>query len=121
PWTDLQGDDLEPGAALRWVRLMNDAASHEVGGSDGFRLLAMLPGNGEEAAAELERCMGLPGFVGGALPTQFAGTDLDVAGLDDLFAGAVALDVPLLLHPGRVMAADRMSEYFLNNICGYPF
>jgi aminocarboxymuconate-semialdehyde decarboxylase len=121
PWTELTGDDLDRSTAAEWIGLLNDAGHDEVGDDPGFRLLAALPGDPHDAVAELDRCLSKPGFVGGALPTQFLGTDLDTAGLDDLFALAEQQGVPLFVHPGRVMEPARMSPYFLSNVCGYPF
>jgi aminocarboxymuconate-semialdehyde decarboxylase len=121
PWTDLIGDDLRRTDAIRWTSLLNDCAAAAVGANSRFRLLAALPPGGRDSAQELERCVQELGFVGGTLPTQFAGIDLDDAHLEDLYSVAESLDVPLFIHPGRVLEPRRMGLYFLSNICGYPF
>ena len=121
PWTELIGDDLDAANGLEWARHLNDRAAEAVGQHPMFRLMAALPARGEDAAVELARCVGDLGFVGGTLPTQLAGIDLDDCHLDDLFSVAERLTVPLFIHPGRVLEPDRMSQFFLSNICGYPF
>jgi aminocarboxymuconate-semialdehyde decarboxylase len=121
PWTELIGDDLRRTEAIRWTSLLNDCAAEAVGANPQFRLLAALPPAGGDAARELERCVEKLRFVGGALPTQYAGVDLDDSHLEDLFSAAASLDVPLFIHPGRVLDPARLSQYFLSNICGYPF
>ena len=122
PWMDITGDDLEGGDAAEWCRLSNDAVAEDIKGSDSFRAFASLPvSSGEAAAAELERAVTELGFVGGAVPTQVDGVDLDRAGLDPLFEAAEALQVPIFLHPFRVMAPSRMDIHFLSNVCGNPF
>lgn len=122
PWMDVGGDDLETTAATAWCRTYNDMTADDLSGASEFRAMALLPVvSGAAAAGELARSVGELGFVGGAVPTQVAGTDLDVAGLDPLFEAAQDLDVPLFVHPFRVMARERMSEHFLFNVCGNPF
>ncbi len=60
---------------------------------------AQLPMQDLSAAGdELERAVGELGLLGGYVGTEF-GTDLDAPELDAFYARAVALDVPLFLHP----------------------
>ena len=101
---------------------MNDATARDLERRTGFRALAALPvTDGVLAAGELRRCVEQLGFVGGALPTQIGGTDLDVAGLEPLWEAAESLGVLLFIHPYRVMGGDRMKVHFLGNVCGNPF
>lgn len=121
PWLDVAGDDLKGPQSARWARLYNDGMAQEIAGDPAFPLFATLPvANGPDAAAELARTVEL-GFAGGTLPTQVDGQNLDDAGLEHLFETAQGLNVPLFLHPYRVMGADRMNKDFLTNICGNPF
>lgn len=122
PWMDITGDDLEGRAADVWCRMSNDLVAQDLGDDPSFRAFASLPvSSGPLAANELERSVTELGFVGGALPTQVDGVDLDTAGLEPLFEAAEALDVPLFVHPFRVMARPRMDVHFLANVCGNPF
>lgn len=122
PWMDALGDSLRSDLEVNWVRLMNDFTAETVQESSGFGAFAGLPvSSGEEAAKELRRGVDELGFAGGVLPTLVQKGDLDVAGLDPLFDEAVSLDVPLFIHPFRVMARDRLNDRFLWNICGNPY
>lgn len=122
PWLDVIGDDLPPADASDWARLMNDAVAADIGADRSFVAFALLPvASGKAAATELARSVEQLGFVGGALPTQVDGRNLEDAGLDDLFEAAQSLDVPLFLHPFRVLGAERMGADFLTNVCGNPF
>lgn len=122
PWMDIAGDDLIGRQGIAWTRLLNDGVAAEIDGDDGFLAFAALPvDDGDSAAAELERCVGQLGFVGAALPTQVAGKNLPEAGLDNLFDAAESLDVPLFIHPFKVLGFDRLSQDFMTNICGNPF
>ena len=122
PWMDVAGDDLAGPAARTWCRAMNDAVAGDIDGRPGFRALAALPvTDGGLAADELRRCVERLGFVGGAIPTQVGGKDLDVAGLEPLWEAAESLGVLLFIHPHRVMGGDRVKVHFLGNVCGNPF
>jgi aminocarboxymuconate-semialdehyde decarboxylase len=122
PWMDIAGDDLEPAQASEWCRLQNDTVADDLNARPRFSALAALPVvSGEDAAAELVRAVRELGFVGGAVPTQVKGLDLDESGLDPLFESAVKLGAPLFVHPYRVMAGNRMDKHFLSNVCGNPF
>ncbi|WP_420614394.1 amidohydrolase family protein [Candidatus Spongiisocius sp.] len=122
PWMDITGDDLSPAAATAWCRTMNDSCARDIGNEPRFGALAALPMvDGRAAAAELGRCVSEMGFVGGAIPTQVAGVDLDEAGLEPLWEAASGLGMVLFMHPFRVMGGSRMRAHFLNNVCGNPF
>jgi aminocarboxymuconate-semialdehyde decarboxylase len=122
PWLDCIGDHLQPDEALGWCRAMNDTVAADIDGNSGFIGMAALPiVDGERSAAELRRCVEELGFVGGAIPTQVRGVNLDEVMLEPLYRTACELDVVLFVHPHRVLGADRMSKDFLNNICGNPF
>ena len=122
PWMDVTGDDLGKGAAEAWCRACNDGCAEIIESHPRFRALAALPMvDGKAAADELAVSMGRPGFVGAAIPTQVAGTDLDVAGLEPLWEAAESLEALLFVHPYRVMGGERMKVHFLGNVCGNPF
>ncbi|MDZ7677758.1 MAG: amidohydrolase family protein [Acidimicrobiales bacterium] len=122
PWLDVAGDDLEGDDAVRWTAAMNDATAADIEGNVGFGAFAALPVvDGGAAAAELRRTVTELGFLGGSIPTQVGGRNLDDAGLDPLFAAATELRVPLFIHPHRVLGAERLSKDFLTNVCGNPF
>jgi aminocarboxymuconate-semialdehyde decarboxylase len=87
---------------------------------DRFLPLASLPlQEGAAAARELERACGELGLNGAALCTHVNGVDLDMAGLDPVFAVAQRLDVPLFLHPQNSGDLRRLQHYHLWNLIGF--
>lgn len=122
PWMDVAGDDLKGDQATAWASLLNDGVASDIAGRPMFLAFATLPvSDGEAAARELRRCADELGFVGGALPTQVGGLNLSEAGLEPLFEAAEAMELPLFLHPFRVLGAPRLQKDFMTNICGNPF
>ena len=87
--------------AIRFCRIHNDALASIVHAHPG-RLagLAALPLQAPAAAAaELRRAVGELGLAGAGFGTD-APHALDDAAMDQLYAEAVRLDVPLFIHPG---------------------
>ena len=74
------------------------------------------------ATKELERCVKKLGLRGVEIGTNVNGIDLadPRLGLDRFFAKAQELDVMLFLHPMGFTHADRMTDYYFNNIIGNP-
>lgn len=123
PWMDIVGVDLPSVRQAEWCRVYNDTVAADLEDTPQLRALAALPASdGETAVKELKRAIDDLGFVGGAIPSQVGdGVDLDRAGLDPLFEAAESMDVPLFVHPFKVMAKERMDQHFLFNVCGNPF
>lgn len=122
PWLDIIGEGLDAPAAAVWARVQNDLLADAVADQPKLAALAALPlASADDAAGELQRAVETHGFVGGVIPTQIDGRDLDQVGLDPLFEAAVALDLPLFVHPLKVMGAERMKRFFFWNVCGNPF
>lgn len=74
------------------------------------------------ATKELERCVNKLGMRGVEICTNVNGVDLadKRLGLDRFFAKAEELDVVIFLHPMGFTHADRMTDYYFNNIIGNP-
>jgi aminocarboxymuconate-semialdehyde decarboxylase len=120
PWSDLIRDDLSNAEGVALCRLMNDAMAADVSGNAQYLAMAALPiGEPASAASELERALSL-GFVGGMIPTQVRGMNLDEWGVDPLLEASESLGAPIFIHPARVLGEDRLRKYFLRNLCGYP-
>lgn len=90
---------VAPREAIAFCRRHNDALARLVGAHAGRLLgLAALPMQDVSAALdELDRARAL-GLLAGYVGTDF-GVPLDAPELDRFYAGCVARDVPLLLHP----------------------
>ena len=89
---------------------------------DRFAGWAYLPmADAQAAAGELRRAVKDLRLVGGYLPSNVRGRYLDCADFAPVFAAAVELDVPLLVHPSNPPARERIAEYELAVVAGYLF
>lgn len=106
------------GAAV--AREVNDElAELSRGEPERLAALAVLPMQAPtEAAAELERAVGL-GLRGAMIYSNIAGEPIDPAGLTDLLDAAVALDVPLTIHPTYPLSAPTLDAYALIPTLGF--
>jgi len=102
---------------------INDAASAaHVAHPDRFVGCAMLPmQDTARALAELERAAKLPGIKGVYMGTNVGGRELSDPAFFPVFERAAALRLPVLLHPIRVIGAERLAPFYLNNLLGNPF
>jgi len=73
------------------------------------------------AARELEYGIRQCGAVGGVIAASIDGTNLGEAPLDDFWAAAVELDVPLFIHPTQPVPLPRTRNYGLNQIVQYTY
>src|SRR5207248_11594524 len=79
------------------------------------------------AVAELERCVEQHGFVGGVMrPNRIAGRTVDDEAFEPLWAGAAALDVPIVLHEAYfggidTVGEDRQRTYAGAHVISHPF
>ena len=101
----------------------NDAASAaHVAHPARFVACAMLPmQDTARALAELERAAGLPGVCGVYMGTNVGGRELSDPAFFPVFERAAALRLPVLLHPLRVIGAERLAPFYLSNFLGNPF
>jgi uncharacterized protein len=108
------GPDLVPGAdGIAMAREMNDHLAEAVARHpDRFAGFAVLPLQTPEAcAAELRRCVKQLGFLGALINGTTDGRFLDHPSYDGLLAEAVALDVPIYIHPHIPPAPVREAYY----------
>jgi len=121
-WTDIFGYALPAQKGDAWHRLLNDllaelCAAHV----KSFSWLASGPlPDAALAARELARAV-KAGAVGGVLATNVEGTNLGELPLDEYWAAAVALDVPVFLHPAQPAPLARSAKFALNQIVQYTF
>ena len=114
----------EPAFGLELAKKINDdiagiAASHP----KRFVGLGSVPlQNAELATSELVRCVKELDLRGVEIGTNVNGVDLADRhlGLDKFFAKAEELGVLVFLHPMGFTHADRMTDYYFNNIIGNP-
>ncbi len=108
------GPDLVPGAdGIAIARELNDYLADVVARRpDRFAGFAALPMQSPEACAgELERCVKQLHFPGAMIHGTTEGRFLDHPSYDGLLAAAVALDVPIYIHPHLAPAPVREAYY----------
>jgi aminocarboxymuconate-semialdehyde decarboxylase len=122
-WLDIVGDGLDRERGAAWHRLLNDSlADFAQQHPARFSMLASghLP-DAADAARELERAVTQLGAVGAVAPTNVGGVNLGELPLDEYWAAAVALGVPVFLHPTQPTPAPRTGRFALNQIAQYTF
>ena len=109
--------------ASRLSAAFNDAASAaHVAHPDRFVGCATLPmQDPARALAELQRAANLPGIKGVYMGTNIGGHELSDPMFFPVFELAAALRLPVLLHPLRVVGAERLTPFYLGNLLGNPF
>jgi aminocarboxymuconate-semialdehyde decarboxylase len=107
----------------RLAASFNDAASAaHVAHPDRFVVCAMLPmQDTARALDELERAASLPGVRGVYMGTNIGGRELSDPGFFPVFERAAASELPVLLHPLRVIGGERLAPFYLSNFLGNPF
>lgn len=116
---------LEPGETAEVCRVLNEAASRMASESGGrIAAMAAVPLNDPGAAAEeLRRAHSELGAVGAEIGASVEAEQLDSEGLDDFFAVAAELGMPLMVHPyvSMIAAPDpATSGFHLGNVIGNP-
>jgi aminocarboxymuconate-semialdehyde decarboxylase len=122
-WADLFGYGLPAAAGARWHRLLNDSLC-EVVRQHPQRLSALVSvplQDAQRAARELEYGIRQGGAVGGVIAANIEGTNLGEAPLDEFWAAATELDVPLFVHPTQPVAAPRTRQYGMQQVIQYVY
>lgn len=86
-----------------------------------FGLCVLPTQNIRAALAELDRCVRQLGMKGWLLYTNLAGKFPDEQEFRPLFARAVELDVPVLLHPAKPITTDFVKAYEMTSTLGNMF
>jgi aminocarboxymuconate-semialdehyde decarboxylase len=116
------GYHLEPALATTFAQIQNEEITGLVRSyPDRFVGLATLPmQDPNSAAAELRRAVKELGLRGAEIGTNVAGRNLDSPELEPVWAAVEELGAFLFVHPDRVAAAERLSDYYLTNLLGNP-
>ena len=103
---------MEPEISIPLCRKLNDESAEKAAQYPGrFYFFAHLPlGDGQEAAAELERCVKELGFVGAMITGHYHDLPYDDELYYPIFEKAQELDVPIYLHPGFV--SNTITDYY---------
>jgi aminocarboxymuconate-semialdehyde decarboxylase len=122
-WTDLSGYGMPIEEGARWHRLLNEVLCEEAGQhSQRLSAFASVPlQDAQRAARELEYGIRECGAVGGVIAANVDGGNLGEAPLDEFWAAAVELAVPLFIHPTQPTPVPRTRNYGLNQIVQYTY
>ena len=122
-WPDIFGYGLAVAAGTRWHRLLNQELGAWCARRAGrFSWLASgaLPA-ADAAARELERAVREAGAAGGIVAANIEGSNLGECDLDEYWAAAVGLGVPVFIHPVQPRPLPRGERFALNQIAQYTF
>ncbi len=122
-WTDVFGYGLNAAKGVAWHRLMNESLAALCHGEPAnFSMLASghLP-DAAAAARELHYAVKELGALGGIASCNVEGTNLGELALDEYWAAAVELGVPVFLHPAQPLPAARTKAFALNQVAQYTF
>ena len=122
-WCDIFGYRLAGEKALSWHRLMNDSLSgvcRAYPGSFSWLASGPLP-DAAAAARELERAVKKEGAVGAIIAANIDGVNPGDLPLDEFWAAAVELDVPVFIHPTQPVALPRTERHALATVAQYTF
>jgi aminocarboxymuconate-semialdehyde decarboxylase len=121
-WADMFGYALPAEKGEAWHRVLNDVlAGFASERKDRFSWLASgALQDASRAAKELQRGV-KAGAVGGVIATNLEGANLGERPLDEYWAAAVELGVPVFLHPTQPAYPPRAAKFGLNQIVQYIF
>lgn len=106
---------------LDTVRRSNDALAAFVAESPQQMVaLATIPIGVPGAAEEIVRCLDELGMAGATVGTFGAGRELDDEKNEDVWALLAARSCFTLMHPSRVSSIERVSDYHLVQLLGFP-
>lgn len=122
-WADIFGYALPSPKGTKWHRLLNESlGSWCSANQERFAWLASgaLP-DAASAARELERAVREGGAAGGVVAANVSGVNLGELDLDEYWAAATSLDVPVFVHPTQPEPTSRTGRFALNPIAQYTF
>ncbi len=122
-WTDIFGYALPSPQGTAWHRLLNQSLGHWCArhpASFSWLASGALP-DAASAARELENSVRQEGAVGGVVAANVEGDNLGEFNLDEYWAAAVELDVPVFIHPAQPDPTPRTRRFALNPIAQYTF
>lgn len=122
-WADLFGYGMPAEAGVRWHRLLNETLGDTVRQHpQRLAMLASVPlQDAGHAARELEHGVKQCDAVGGVIGANVNDVSLGEAPLDDFWAAAVELDVPVFVHPTQPAQPPRTRKYGMLQVVQYTY
>jgi aminocarboxymuconate-semialdehyde decarboxylase len=122
-WADLFGYGMPAAAGARWHRLLNETLAEAVQQHpQRLGALASAPlQDAQQAARELEYGVKQCGAIGGVIAANVNDVNLGEAPLDEFWAAAVELDVPVFIHPTQPAMPPRTQKYSMLQVVQYTY
>jgi aminocarboxymuconate-semialdehyde decarboxylase len=122
-WADLFGYSMPPEEGARWHRLLNETLCEVVQHhADHLSALASAPlQDAQHAARELEYGVRQCGAVGGVIAANVDDTNLGEVPLDEFWAAAVELDVPVFIHPTQPLLPPRTRHHSMLQVVQFIY
>lgn len=122
-WADIFGYGLSAEQGAAWHRLLNESLGEFCAKHPGsFSWLASgAMQDASRAASELEHAVRELGALGGVVAANVEGANLGERPLDEYWAAAEALGVPVFVHPAQPKPAPRSGRFALNQTVQYTF
>jgi aminocarboxymuconate-semialdehyde decarboxylase len=111
----------DPQIAYEIIRAENDAIAEVVSGSAGsFAGLGTIPMH--DASLAVRECENIKkdGLHGIEIGSNINGVDLDDKKFWSIYEAVESLGLAILIHPNNVVGSDRMREFHLQNLIGFP-
>ncbi len=121
-WPDIYGYGLPHEQCVLWHRMLNDTLAEwcdENARRMSFVASVPLP-NGADAASELDRAASL-GAVAVMIPANVEGKNIGEFDLNAFWQRAVALHLPVMIHPVATVPFPRAGKFGLAQIANYTF
>jgi aminocarboxymuconate-semialdehyde decarboxylase len=122
-WVDVFGHGLADANGKKWHEMLNNAMGDfcaQNPNAFSFLASAHMP-NAGLAARELERAIKEQGALGGVVACNVEGVNLGEMDLEEYWACASELGVPIFLHPTQAQPTPRSKAFALNQVVQYTF
>ena len=119
-WPDIYGYGLDSQRCAAWHRILNDTlAAWCQDNADRFSFVASAPLTDQKDAAEELTRAATAGAVAAMIPANVEGANIGDLQLDEFWACAERLKLPVILHPVTTTPAPRAAKYGLMQIVQY--
>jgi len=122
-WVDIFGHGLSANQGKKWHEMLNNAMGEFCSknpNSFSFMASGHMP-DAAIAARELERAVKEHGALGGVVACNVDGVNLGEMQLEEYWACASELGVPIFLHPTQPQPTPRSKAFALNQVVQYTF
>jgi aminocarboxymuconate-semialdehyde decarboxylase len=111
---------IDARTGLEIIREVNDATAEITNADPAFAGLGTIPmQDATSAVRECERIKAI-GLCGVEIGSNIDGMELDDERLWPVYEAIEALGLPVLVHPNNVVGSDRMHDFHLQNLVGFP-